>query len=90
MAAGVFLVVAGAKSHTAAEGKAQTKCGEVRYDRMIPLENLRPGWGTGLEWWQNNAKLGVVGHEIYGAGRPIWMPFGRMKSMNLIKPTADG
>ena len=39
---------------------------------MIPLEDIRAGWGTDIEWWQNNAKLGVVGQEIYGAGGPIW------------------
>ena len=39
---------------------------------MIPLEDFRVGWGTDVEWWQNNAKPGVVGQEIYGAGGPIW------------------
>ena len=39
---------------------------------MIPLEDVRTGWATDIEWWQNNAKLGAVGQEIYGAGGPIW------------------
>ena len=67
-----FLVSAGAKKFMAAEGPSQTNCGEIRYDQMIPLEDFRVGWGTDVEWWQNNAKLGVVGQEIYGAGGPIW------------------
>ena len=67
-----LLVAAGATPFIAGEGKTQTNCGEVRYDQMIPLEDVRAGWGTDIEWWQNNAKLGVVGQEIYGAGGPIW------------------
>jgi len=67
-----FLVAAGAKKFIAAEGRSQTNCGEIRYDQMIPLEDVRVGWGTDIEWWQNNAKLGVVGQELYGAGGPIW------------------
>ena len=67
-----LLVAAGATPFIAGEGKTQTNCGEVRYDQMIPLEDIRAGWGTDIEWWQNNAKLGVVGQEIYGAGGPIW------------------
>lgn len=67
-----LLVKDGAAGFMAAEGKSQTNCGEIRHDQMIPLEDVRPGWGTDLEWWQNNAKLGVVGQEIYGAGGPIW------------------
>lgn len=67
-----FLVADGAKSCMAHEGRTQTNCGEIRHDQMIPLEDVRPGWGTDIEWWQNNAKLGVVGQEIYGAGGPIW------------------
>jgi hypothetical protein len=39
---------------------------------MIPLEDFRVGWCTDLEWWNDNAKLGVVGQEIYGAGGMIW------------------
>jgi len=67
-----LLVSAGAKADMAQEGKRQTNCGEVRHDQMIPLEDVRTGWATDIEWWQNNAKLGVVGQEIYGAGGPIW------------------
>ena len=69
-----LLVAAGAKRYMAEEGKRQTNCGEVRHDQMIPLEDVRTGWGTDLEWWQNNAKLGVVGQEIYGAGARSGMP----------------
>jgi hypothetical protein len=67
-----LLAKAGAKSAMAAEGKRQTNCGEIRHDEMIPVEDVRAGWTTDLEWWQNNAKMGVVGQEIYGAGGPIW------------------
>jgi len=67
-----LLVKAGAEACMAENGKRQTNCGEVRHDQMIPLEDVRTGWATDLEWWQNNAKLGVVGQEIYGAGGPIW------------------
>jgi hypothetical protein len=67
-----LLVQAGGAQHLAAEGRSQTNCGEMRYDQMIPVEDFRVGWGTDLEWWQNNAKLGVVGQEIYGAGGPLW------------------
>jgi hypothetical protein len=62
----------GARDSMPAEGWSQTNCGEIRYDQMIPLEDFRVGWGTDIEWWQNNAKSGVVGQEIYGAGGPIW------------------
>ncbi len=67
-----LLVADGARPFIAVEGKTQTNCGEVRFDQMIPLEDVRAGWGTDIEWWQNNSKLGVVGQEIYGAGGPIW------------------
>lgn len=67
-----FLVAAGAKKFIAAEGPSQTNCGEIRYDQMIPIEDIRVGWGTDIEWWQNNAKLGVVGQELYGAGGLVW------------------
>jgi hypothetical protein len=53
-------------------GKSQTESGGIRRDQMIPLEDFRVGWGTDIEWWQNSAKPGVVGQEIYGAGGPIW------------------
>ena len=56
----------------AEEGASQTNCGEIRFDQMIPLEDVNAGWATGLEWWDNNSKCGVVGQEIYGAGGPIW------------------
>ena len=46
--------------------------GDIQYDQMIPLEDFNAGWGTDLEWWNNNSKPGVVGQEIYGAGGPIW------------------
>jgi hypothetical protein len=39
---------------------------------MLPLEDVKVGWGTDLEWYDNNGKLGLVGQEIYGAGGPIW------------------
>ncbi len=67
-----LVIEAGAKDILPAEGKSQTNCGEIRHDQMIPLEDYRVGWGTDVEWWQNNAKPGVVGQEIYGAGGPIW------------------
>ena len=38
---------------------------------MIPLEDFKVGWGTDMEWWHNNPKLGIIGQEIYGAGGPI-------------------
>ena len=40
-----LLVTAGAKADMAQEGKRQTNCGEIRYDQMIPLEDVRTGWG---------------------------------------------
>ncbi len=67
-----LIIADGAKDILPAEGKSQTNCGEIRYDQMIPLEDFRVGWGTDIEWWQSNAKPGVVGQEIYGAGGPIW------------------
>ncbi|MHB1458251.1 MAG: hypothetical protein ACYC0V_15180 [Armatimonadota bacterium] len=67
-----YMKAAGASKYIAAEGKYETDCGEIRYDQMIPLEDVRVGWCTDLEWWNNNAKLGVVGQEIYGAGGMIW------------------
>jgi hypothetical protein len=67
-----ILAKTGAKGFMAKEGKTQTNCGEIRYDQMVPFEDVRATWGTDLEWWQNNTKLGAVGQEIYGAGGPIW------------------
>lgn len=67
-----ILIERGARHILAREGTSETNCGEIRYDQMIPLEDVRCGWGTDLEWWQNNTKNGVVGQEIYGAGGPIW------------------
>lgn len=67
-----FLVEAGASKYIATQGKLETDCGEIRYDQMIPLEDVRGGWCTDLEWWNNNTKLGAVGQEIYGAGGMIW------------------
>ncbi len=67
-----LLEACGAGSYMAEDGKNQTDCGEIRHNQMIPLEDFRTGWGTDIEWWENNAKLGVVGQEIYGAGGPIW------------------
>lgn len=67
-----FIIKAGADKYIAKEGSLQTNCGDIRYDQMIPLEDFNAGWGTGLEWWNNNSKSGVVGQEIYGAGGPIW------------------
>ncbi len=60
------------EKYMASNGISQTNCGAIDQAQMIPLEDVRVGWGTDLEWWQNNAKLGVVGQEIYGAGGPIW------------------
>ncbi len=67
-----FIKKAGATKYIAKEGPLQTNCGDIRYDQMIPLEDFNAGWGTDLEWWNNNSKPGVVGQEIYGAGGPIW------------------
>lgn len=67
-----FLKASGAAKYIATQGNNETDCGEIRYDQMIPLEDVRVGWCTDLEWWDNNAKLGVVGQEIYGAGGMIW------------------
>ena len=36
------------------------------------LEDFHGGWGTDMEWFQSNSKLGQIGQEIYGAGGPIW------------------
>jgi hypothetical protein len=67
-----LMVEAGAQAFMAAEGHSETNCGYIDYAQMIPFEDVRAGWGTDLEWWQNNSKAGVVGQEIYGAGGPIW------------------
>ncbi|MCX7918194.1 MAG: hypothetical protein N3A72_01035 [bacterium] len=67
-----ILAKEGLIQYMAKEGKTQTNCGEIRYTQMIPFEDVRATWGTDLEWWQNNTKLGAVGQEIYGAGGPIW------------------
>lgn len=67
-----YLMQANASKYAAAEGRMETDCGKIDYNQMIPLEDFRVGWCTDLDWWNNNAKLGVVGQEIYGAGRMIW------------------
>jgi hypothetical protein len=67
-----FIKKAGAIKYIAEEGPLQTNCGDIRHNQMIPLEDFNAGWGTDLEWWNNNSKPGVVGQEIYGAGGPIW------------------
>ena len=67
-----ILVDVGAEEFIAREGSGQTNCGQIRYDQMLPLEDVNAGWATDLEWWNNNSKPGVVGQEIYGAGGPIW------------------
>ena len=67
-----FIKKAGATQYIASEGPLQTNCGDIRHNQMIPLEDFNVGWGTDLEWWNNNSKSGVVGQEIYGAGGPIW------------------
>jgi hypothetical protein len=67
-----YLVQAGAEKYVAKEGHTETNCGQVRYDQMLPLEDVNVGWGTDLTWFDNNGKSGVVGQEIYGAGGPIW------------------
>jgi hypothetical protein len=67
-----LMIKAGAQQYIAKDGMSQTNCGGIDQAQMIPLEDVRVGWGTDMEWWQNNAKLGVVGQEIYGAGGPIW------------------
>ena len=67
-----YIVQAGAARYLAREGTSETNCGAIRYDQMIPLEDFKVGWGTDMEWWHNNPKLGIIGQEIYGAGGPIW------------------
>ena len=67
-----YIVQAGGTKYIAQEGPTETNCGEVRYDQMLPLEDVNVGWGTDLTWFDNNGKSGVVGQEIYGAGGPIW------------------
>lgn len=67
-----LMAKADAEKYMAANGKSQTNCGSIDWNQMVPLEDVRAGWGTDVEWWQNNAKLGSVGQEIYGAGGPIW------------------
>ncbi len=66
------IVQAGAAQYMAAPNGSETDCGAVAYDQMVPLEDFHGGWGTDLEWYQGNPKLGQVGQEIYGAGGPIW------------------
>lgn len=65
-------IAAGAKPYLAAEGPLETDCGVIRYDSLVPFEDVRPTWGTDLEWFDANAKIGHIGQEIYGAGGPIW------------------
>ncbi len=67
-----YIVQAGGARYLAREGTSETNCGAIRYDQMIPLEDFKVGWGTDVEWWHNNPKLGIIGQEIYGAGGPIW------------------
>ncbi len=67
-----YIVQAGAAKYIAKEGPTETNCGDVRYDQMLPLEDVNVGWGTDLTWFDNNGKSGVVGQEIYGASGPIW------------------
>ncbi len=67
-----YIVQAGGAKYIAKEGHTETNCGDVRYDQMLPLEDVNVGWGTDLAWFDNNGKSGVVGQEIYGASGPIW------------------
>ena len=77
-----ILIERGARRFIAKEGFAETNCGEIHHDQMIPFEDMRCGWGTDLEWWQNNSKNGVVGQEIYGAGGPIWYAVWEKENMD--------
>ncbi len=61
----------------------------LRYDQMIPLEDVSPGWGTDLEWFQNSSKLGVVGREICGAGGPIWYALWQDEIESIITSAAS-
>jgi hypothetical protein len=54
------------------QGPMETDYCEVIYKYMVPVEDFRAGWGTDLNWFDGNAKLGQVGQEIYGAGGLIW------------------
>jgi len=67
-----ILVAEGAKPFIGREGKLETNRGELRHNQMIPIEDVRGGWGTDLEWRRIDTKLGAVGQEIYGAGGPVW------------------
>jgi hypothetical protein len=67
-----YIVAAGAAKYIVKEDPAETDCGSVDYSQMLPLEDVKVGWGTDLEWYDNNAKCGIVGQEIYGASGPIW------------------
>jgi len=66
------IVKAGAGRYLVATDGSETDCGMVARDQWVPLEDFHGGWGTDLEWWQGNSKLGQIGQEIYGAGGPIW------------------
>jgi hypothetical protein len=67
-----YIVQAGAAQYLVAPDGSETDCGAVAYDQMVPLEDFHGGWGTDMEWFQGNPKLGQIGQEIYGAGGPIW------------------
>ena len=67
-----YIVQAGGAKYIVKEGPTETDCGSVDYSQMLPLEDVKVGWGTDLEWYDNNAKCGIVGQEIYGSSGPIW------------------
>ena len=67
-----YILAAGAGQFLVAADGSETDCGAVARDQMVPLEDFHGGWGTDMEWFQGNSKLGQIGQEIYGAGGPIW------------------
>lgn len=67
-----YIVKAGAGKYLAASDGSESDCGRIARDQMVPLEDFHGGWGTDMEWFQGNARLGQIGQEIYGAGGPIW------------------
>jgi hypothetical protein len=66
------IAAAGAGKYMAPADGSESDCGRVAPDQMVPLEDFHGGWGTDMEWFQANSKLGQIGQEIYGAGGPFW------------------
>ncbi len=64
------IVKAGARQFLA--NAHESDCGTIDYDQVVPLEDYHGGWGTDMEWYQGNTKLGQIGQEIYGAGGILW------------------